>query len=456
MNITTKIFGGFTIVMTLFIIVACAGYFSLHYVLDKMDKASDMDQIIEHMLTLRRHEKNFILRGNGVYLDKVSKALEDIKKQTLKSREKFKQKHNRAFIDKIIADISQYEKEFSHLVELRGMPHGDGEESILPDEQKIVMAARQMEHDIAGAREKQNAEMSDRISKITTAMLIVSLIAVISGLLLSFFISRDITRSLYAIIKGLNNTSEQLCLASVQRTSASMQLAEGSTEQAAATEQTSASLEEMSGMTRQNADNAVQANHLMTEASKVTGEANVSMGGLIGCMEKISQSSEETRQIIKTIDEIAFQTNLLALNAAIEAARAGEAGAGFAVVASEVRRLAMRAADAARNTSAIIESSLEDIRSGSKIAVQTNESFRRMSEIAGKVAALLGEITAASQEQALGISQVNTAVAELDKVTQQNTAIAEQAASASENMNDQALEMKNFVGNLLLLIGRNN
>jgi methyl-accepting chemotaxis protein len=455
MKVTTKIFGGFAIVMSLFIIVACAGYFSLDYVLDKMDKTSDMDHIAEYMLTLRRHEKNFILRGNGIYLDKISKTLEDIKTQAMKSREKFKQQHNRAFIDKILADITQYEKEFRQLVELRRKQEDNGGK-ILPDEQNIVMAARNMEQDIVNAREIQNAEMNVRISKITTAMLIVSLIAVISGLLLSFFISRDITRSLYAVIKGLNETSEQLYLASVQRASASMQLAEGSAEQAAATEQTSASLEEMSGMTQKNADNAVQADHLMREASKVTDEANVSMDDLIGCMEKISQSSEETRRIIKTIDEIAFQTNLLALNAAIEAARAGNAGAGFAVVASEVRRLAMRAADAARNTSSIIESSLQDIRSGSEIAVHTNESFRRMSEISGKVAELLGEITAASQEQALGIGQVNIAMAELDKVTQQNTAIAEQAASASQNMNDQALEMKNFVDALLVMIGRNN
>ena len=169
-------------------------------------------------------------------------------------------------------------------------------------------------------------------------------------------------------------------------------------------------------------------------------------------MSDISKASEETSKIIKTIDEIAFQTNLLALNAAVEAARAGEAGAGFAVVADEVRNLAMRAADAAKNTAGLIEDTVSKINHGSEIVTKTNDAFSKVAESSSKVGELVGEIAAASKEQSDGISQVNTAVAEMDKVVQQNAANAEESASASEEMNAQAEQMKGFVNELVTLI----
>jgi methyl-accepting chemotaxis protein len=159
-------------------------------------------------------------------------------------------------------------------------------------------------------------------------------------------------------------------------------------------------------------------------------------------MDEIAKASEETSKIIKTIDEIAFQTNLLALNAAVEAARAGEAGAGFAVVANEVRNLAMRAADAARNTSALIEGTVKKVKEGSDLVGRTNGAFAEVSKSAARVADLVSEIAAASTEQAQGIDQINRAVTEMDKVTQQNAANAEESASASEEMNAQAAQMK--------------
>ena len=172
-------------------------------------------------------------------------------------------------------------------------------------------------------------------------------------------------------------------------------------------------------------------------------------------MQEISKASEETSKIIKTIDEIAFQTNLLALNAAVEAARAGEAGAGFAVVADEVRNLAMRAADAAKNTAALIEGTVKKVSDGTALVKTTNDAFKEVAGSTAKVGELVGEIAAASTEQAQGIEQVNIAVTEMDKVTQQNAATAEESASASEELNAQAEEMKSFVADLAAMVGGN-
>ena len=211
----------------------------------------------------------------------------------------------------------------------------------------------------------------------------------------------------------------------------SQNLAEGSAEQAASIEETSSSLEEMSSMTKQNAENAAQAKALMAEAGKVVGKVDDQMKKMVTAIQEVTKSSEETGKIIKTIDEIAFQTNLLALNAAVEAARAGEAGAGFAVVADEVRNLAMRAAEAAKNTSNLIENTIFTVKNSRDLTQQTQEAFKENIAITGKTVQLIDEIAAASHEQAQGIGQINKAVAEMDKVVQLNAATAEELASST-------------------------
>jgi len=268
-----------------------------------------------------------------------------------------------------------------------------------------------------------------------------------------FFVLTRISRTLRKVADNLNQGAQNVAASSGQLSSTSQSLAEGASQQAASIEETSSSLEEMSSMTNQNAGNAHQADELMKEAHQVVQQANDSMDELSASMDKISNASEETSKIIKTIDEIAFQTNLLALNAAVEAARAGEAGAGFAVVADEVRNLALRSAEAAKDTAELIEGTVKKVNTGTGLVSRTGKAFSEVTTSTSKVAELLGEIAAASQEQAEGIGQVNKAVVEMDKVTQQNAANAEESASASDEMSAQAGEMKTMVDGMLALIG---
>ena len=292
--------------------------------------------------------------------------------------------------------------------------------------------------------------------RVKTLVNIIGIFGLIAGLAIAFFIARGLVSSMSVIANNMNEGAGQVASAASQVSASSQSLAEGASEQAASIEETSSSLEELSSMTKQNADNSGQADHLMKDVARTVGQASDSMRELTASMKEISKANEETQKIIKTIDEIAFQTNLLALNAAVEAARAGEAGSGFAVVAEEVRNLALRSADAAGNTAEMIEGTVVKTQAGSSLAVETSEVFERVVDAASKVEELIGEIAAASNEQTQGIGQINTAVTEMDKVTQQNAATAEESASASEEMSAQAEQMKAMVRDLLAMVGENS
>ena len=281
---------------------------------------------------------------------------------------------------------------------------------------------------------------------------IVALVGVSAIVLVALVIGRSISKPISSVVQGLTQGGEQIASAANQVSSSSQTLASGASQQAASLEETSSSIEELASMARQNNDNAQQANGLMQEATHIVINANSAMKKLRDAMAKITLASEETGKIIKTIDEIAFQTNLLALNAAVEAARAGEAGAGFAVVADEVRNLALRAAEAAKNTSNLIEQNIKNIKEGSDLVVTTDDAFSQVEGSARKVGELVEEIAAASKEQTQGIEQINKATSDMDSVTQQVAANAEESAAASEELSAQAETMHGMVEGLAALV----
>jgi len=283
-------------------------------------------------------------------------------------------------------------------------------------------------------------------------LIIGTLIAVAVSIVSATAVTKGITNHVSRLIGVLNEGAQEVDNASGQLTHASNTLAEGATENAASLEETSAALEELSSMTRRNSDNAMEANALMQQATEAVGKAHHSMESVIRAMDEISVSGNEIGKIIKTIDEIAFQTNLLALNAAVEAARAGEAGAGFAVVADEVRNLAIRSADAAKNTADLIASTISNINSGSEMVNVTAETFTTVQTHSAKVAELLAEVAEASKEQSQGIGQITTAMTQMDKVTQSNAASAEESASSAGQLSLQAHNLLDAVDEMTALV----
>lgn len=275
----------------------------------------------------------------------------------------------------------------------------------------------------------------------------------VNFILFAKFLIRKITNVTDEILKS----AEEVNSASNMVSASSQTLADGASDHASALQEASSSLEEMSSMTKQNADNAAHARALTAEAKQVVDKVDSQMRAMVMAIQDVTRSSEETAKIIKTIDEIAFQTNLLALNAAVEAARAGEAGAGFAVVADEVRNLAMRAAEAAKSTSGLIENTIATVKNSRELTEKTQNAFTENIEISNKIGQLIDEIAAASHEQAQGIGQIGKAVAEMNQVVQQTAAIAEESAGAAEEMNAESVRMKNEVSKLTALVtGKND
>jgi len=336
------------------------------------------------------------------------------------------------------------------------------------------------------ANKKQIAEAHANYQSTRLIIVVLSLIALASGMVIAWLITRSITgplrdavgiaqtvasgdltsrievrskdetgqlmqalknmnESLVSIVGQVRTGTDTIATASAQIASGNQDLSSRTEQQASSLEETASSMEELTSTVRQNADNARQANQLAVTASDIAVKGGTVVSQVVDTMDAINTSSKKIVDIISVIDGIAFQTNILALNAAVEAARAGEQGRGFAVVAAEVRNLAQRSASAAREIKGLIDDSVEKVESGSKLVADAGTTMQEIVGSIQRVTDIMGEITAASVEQSDGIEQVNQAVAQMDQVTQQNAALVEEAAAAAESLQDQARNLVDVV-----------
>ncbi len=300
----------------------------------------------------------------------------------------------------------------------------------------------------AGLGPKLVSANDSYMSLMTMVLGIVLLVAVVSA----YVIGRSITKPVSRMIDSLRSAATQIMAASSEVAGGGTSLAQGASEQAASLEETAATLEEISAASRQNSESSKQATKIVCEVQSSSEEGSRSMGEMNKAIDAIKHSAQETEEIVKTIDEIAFQTNLLALNAAVEAARAGDAGKGFAVVAEEVRSLAQRSGAAARDTASKIKRARELADNGVAVSKEVTKSLEGMLTSAGKAAEIVKEISAASEEQSTAVGQVNTAMTELDKVTQTNSASAEEFAASGEELTAQAAVLNETVDGLSNLV----
>lgn len=289
-----------------------------------------------------------------------------------------------------------------------------------------------------------------RLKRIFWVVMAVSTVIIV---LIAIWLTRFIIRPVRKVTAGLSESSNKLSSISAQVASASQSLADASSHQASGLEQTVTSVEEIFSKVSENTLHAEKTHSLMGEINQEISKVNIAMDELTQAINEVSDTSRETVQIIKAIDTIAFQTNLLSLNAAIESARAGSSGAGFSVVTEEVRNLAVQSATSAKMTQQLIEKTVEKIEKGLASVVKTNESVKSVASLSDKISVLISEMVLSSGEQSRGIEQIRKIALEIQKITQQNAANAEETAAISEEMDIQARHLKNYVEELARLIG---
>jgi methyl-accepting chemotaxis protein len=276
-------------------------------------------------------------------------------------------------------------------------------------------------------------------------IVVLLVVAVVMGVIVSIFIVRGIENTLKDIIGKLSHSTGNINASASQLSEASDNLASGSSRQAAAIEQTSATMTQTAAMVEQNAESTRIAAELAAEATAGAKEAGENITELISTMGELKESSDRVSRIIKTIDDIAFQTNLLAINATVEAARAGDAGRSFGVVAEAVRDLALQSADAAANTTEIIDKNLTLTNLSRNAAEKVLQLAERDSQNTSKLGKLIGDINAASEEQARGIKEITMAISQMETVTQENAAVAEETSAAGHSMTDELVNLEDAV-----------
>ncbi|MDD5167608.1 MAG: methyl-accepting chemotaxis protein [Syntrophales bacterium] len=472
MKLSIKLISGFTLIALMIVVGGFIGSYGIYRTESSLTEFTDVRLPAINALSVMKETQTAIFLAERSFLIPEYVANQEIKDRLLTYLEYNKKRADEAFntfntlsrskdMESAWNNVKQarenWKKESDQYLEL--VKAGKREEALTLSNGKMrehTLALTKSVDDLITLDVKESKEQESRDKGVAHALKYLALIGSFGGAILAlafgFIFPVVITRPINKVIDGLGDASDQVVSASIQVASSSQSLAEGTSEQAASLEETSSTLEEISSMTQRNADNASQAKALMLQTREIVSRVHDHVGQVALSVEEATKTSEETGKIIKTIDEIAFQTNLLALNAAVEAARAGEAGAGFAVVAGEVRNLAMRAAEAAKNTSTLIENTITAVGKSSELTQMTQVAFSENVELSDKVGNLIDEIAATSQEQTQGITQINKAVQEMDQVVQQTAANAEQSASAAEQMNSQAEAMKEYIDKLITVI----
>jgi methyl-accepting chemotaxis protein len=320
------------------------------------------------------------------------------------------------------------------------------------NEAKATLA--KLKEDLAGDLHRQLSSLEENSvhqSWLALAVFIATLM--VAGVIVHLTIQRSITGPVVRVIGGVQNSADETARAAAKMSQSGREVASNAQEQAACIEETSASLEEISATTHQNADRAGEADRLMQTARQTVDRTAHAMNDLSSSMNLISKSSNQVAGVLKDIDEIAFHTNILALNAAVEAARAGQAGAGFSVVADEVRSLAQRAAEAARNSGAIIEQTMGDVSKGVALVGHAHGAFQEVSAAIASGTRIVSQIASSSDEQARGITQIGRAILQIESLTQRNVTNAQRTAEGASAMNSQVESTRRYLDELVAVVG---
>jgi methyl-accepting chemotaxis protein len=415
-------------------------------------------------------------------MDKTSASVERVRKRLV---ELVKSEEGKALVAKIDAARDAYRTPRASLLKRRAAGEdvqAAMDKELLPLADAYLDSIRQMEKRQQGNYEKSLAVAQEKAAAGQQILIASGVLALLLGTYLAFMLTRsiviplqqasnaarfisagDLTQEIHSsgrdeatellsslkdmqsnlsrVVSGVRQGSESVATASAEIAQGNHDLSARTEQQASALEETAASMEELSSTVKQNADSAREANQLALSASSVAVQGGSVVGQVVETMKGINASSRKIADIISVIDGIAFQTNILALNAAVEAARAGEQGRGFAVVASEVRSLAGRSAEAAKEIKSLIGASVERVEHGTKLVDQAGSTMAEVVASIKRVTDIMGEISAASNEQASGVSQVGEAVTQMDQATQQNAALVEEMAAAASSLKSQALEL---------------